>query len=107
MRCASPKGAGLTLVGLARAGGCEVFTRPDRIGGRRETRCRLTSSSTWRTRSPLFFASQPREDQVERVAGHLRDFWDPSMRAQLLEIVEAGHPALTPTVAAAAGRLRD
>ena len=54
----------------------------------------------------LFFASQPREDQVERVAGHLRDFWDPSMRAQLIEIVEAGHPALTPTVAAAAGRLR-
>ena len=55
----------------------------------------------------LFFASQPREDPVEPVAGHLRDFWDPSMRAQLLEIVEAGHPALTPTVAAAAGRLRD
>ena len=55
----------------------------------------------------LFFASQPREDQVERVAGHLRDFWDPSMRTQLLEIVEAGHPALTPAVAAAAGRLRE
>ena len=27
----------MTLVGLARAGGFEVFTRPDRIGGRRES----------------------------------------------------------------------
>ena len=31
------EGAGLTLVGLARAGGCEIFSRPDRIGGRRES----------------------------------------------------------------------
>jgi formate dehydrogenase subunit delta len=30
-----------------------------------------------------FFASQPGHDQAERVACHLRDFWDPAMRARL------------------------
>ena len=54
----------------------------------------------------LFFASQPREDQVERVAGHLRDFWDPSMRTQLLEIVEAGRADLNPIAATAVRTLR-
>ena len=27
------EGAGMTLIGLARSGGFEVFSRPDRIGG--------------------------------------------------------------------------
>jgi formate dehydrogenase subunit delta len=27
-----------------------------------------------------FFQSQPGEDQAERVAGHLKDFWGPEMR---------------------------
>ncbi len=53
-----------------------------------------------------FFGTQPREDQVARVAGHFRDFWDPRMRAQLLQIVEAGRSDLNPIAAAAAGRLR-
>lgn len=53
-----------------------------------------------------FFASQPREDQVERVAGHLRDYWDPRMRAQLVEIVDAGRPDLDPLAASAVERLR-
>jgi formate dehydrogenase subunit delta len=53
-----------------------------------------------------FFESQPREDQVERVAAHLRDFWDPSMRAQLLEIVEGDKHELRPLALAAANRLR-
>lgn len=30
-----------------------------------------------------FFKSQPGEDQAERVAGHLNDFWGPDMRAAL------------------------
>jgi formate dehydrogenase subunit delta len=30
-----------------------------------------------------FFRSQPGEDQAERVAGHLKDFWGPEMRADL------------------------
>lgn len=37
-----------------------------------------------------FFASQPGSDRVERVAGHLRDFWGPEMRAALKSYAEAG-----------------
>jgi formate dehydrogenase subunit delta len=53
-----------------------------------------------------FFASQPREDQVTRVAGHLRDFWDPRMRAQLIEIVEAGSADLNPIAVTAVRSLQ-
>jgi formate dehydrogenase subunit delta len=30
-----------------------------------------------------FFRTQPGHDQAERVAGHLKDFWGPEMRADL------------------------
>ncbi|WP_439562634.1 formate dehydrogenase subunit delta [Roseinatronobacter sp.] len=33
-----------------------------------------------------FFKSQPGDDGAERIASHLRDFWDPSMRAHLCEL---------------------
>jgi formate dehydrogenase subunit delta len=42
---------------------------------------------------------------VEAVAAHLRMFWDPRMRAQLLEAVEAGVPGLDPLVLEAAAAL--
>jgi formate dehydrogenase subunit delta len=30
-----------------------------------------------------FFRTQPGADQAERVAQHLKDYWDPRMRAEL------------------------
>lgn len=36
-----------------------------------------------------FFRSQPGADQAERVAGHLKDFWGPEMRATLKTHAEA------------------
>ena len=54
-----------------------------------------------------FFASQPREDQAGRVAGHLRDYWAPEMRADLLAREDAGAPGFNPLVVAAAARLRE
>ena len=54
-----------------------------------------------------FFESQRRENQVERVALHLRDFWDPAMRSELLRIVDSGGSRLKPIVLDAAERLRD
>ena len=54
----------------------------------------------------MFFASQPREDQAARVADHMRDFWDPRMRAQLFEIVDAGRADLNPLAATAVRTLR-
>lgn len=49
-----------------------------------------------------FFDSQRVGDPAENTARHLRDFWDPRMRAQLAEIVAAGGPGLSPTARAAA-----
>ena len=42
----------------------------------------------------VFFRSQPGTDQAERVAAHLRDFWDPSMRDQLHRFIAAGGTGL-------------
>lgn len=39
-----------------------------------------------------FFHSQPGDDQVERVAAHLKDFWGPEMRDEL-KACAAGHEA--------------
>jgi formate dehydrogenase subunit delta len=38
----------------------------------------------------LFFASYPRDEAVESVADHLRKFWEPRMRRQIVAYVEAG-----------------
>jgi formate dehydrogenase subunit delta len=53
-----------------------------------------------------FFRSQPGTDQADRVAAHLKDFWEPRMREQFLAMVEAGHKGLDPIAVAAAGKLR-
>ncbi len=53
----------------------------------------------------LFFKSQPGEDQSERVAAHLRDYWDPRMRAQLKAHVAAGGAGLDALVIRAAPRI--
>ena len=38
----------------------------------------------------LFFASYPREEGVAGVTNHLRMFWEPRMRRQIVAYVEAG-----------------
>lgn len=48
-----------------------------------------------------FFRSQPGEDQAERVAAHLRDFWEPRMIEALGAHVAAGGEGLDPLAAAA------
>jgi formate dehydrogenase subunit delta len=53
-----------------------------------------------------FFASQPRQDQAESVARHLRDYWDPRMRDELLRLAAAGDAGLNPVAAAAVERMR-
>ena len=52
-----------------------------------------------------FFATQPGDDRADRVADHLSDFWEPRMRAQLLEIVAEGGAGLSPLALEAAGKL--
>ncbi|WP_407495340.1 formate dehydrogenase subunit delta [Pseudooceanicola sp. MF1-13] len=45
-----------------------------------------------------FFSSQPGDDQAERVAAHLNDFWEPRMRSQLLSYLDQGGAGLHPLV---------
>jgi formate dehydrogenase subunit delta len=53
-----------------------------------------------------FFEAQPKEEAVEGVAKHINDFWEPRMRRQFFEIVDAGGEGLKPQVIAAAKSIR-
>jgi formate dehydrogenase subunit delta len=52
-----------------------------------------------------FFAAQGEEAVVPGVADHLKKFWDPRMRAQILAHLKAGGAGLDPHVRAALERL--
>jgi formate dehydrogenase subunit delta len=54
-----------------------------------------------------FFAAQGDEAMIAGVADHLRKFWDPRMRAQILAHLGTGGAGLAPNVAAAVARLRE
>lgn len=53
-----------------------------------------------------FFVTQPGQDQADRVASHLRDFWDPRMRARILDIAAQAENGLSPLAAEAVAKLR-
>lgn len=52
-----------------------------------------------------FFAPYTEEEAVAGIAGHLRSFWDPRMRRQLLDIGERTPDRLHPQVRTALARL--
>ena len=52
-----------------------------------------------------FFRSQPGTDQADRVAQHLRDFWDPRMRAAIRAHLAAGGEGLDDLARAAVQKL--
>ncbi|WP_018409383.1 formate dehydrogenase subunit delta [Methylocystis rosea] len=54
-----------------------------------------------------FFAPYPPERRAEGIRNHLRTYWDPRMRAELLALIEAGGAGLAPHVIAGAKLLRD
>jgi formate dehydrogenase subunit delta len=49
-----------------------------------------------------FFHTQPGDVAADKVAAHIRDYWDPRMRAQLRDYVAGGGDGLDPAVIAAA-----
>lgn len=53
-----------------------------------------------------FFLSKPHDEGVEGVAAHINDFWEPRMRRQFFEIVDAGGAGLKPLVIEAAVKIR-
>jgi formate dehydrogenase subunit delta len=52
-----------------------------------------------------FFAAYPEEEAVASTAGHLKSFWDPRMRAELLAHVAAGGDGLSDLALKAARKL--
>lgn len=54
----------------------------------------------------IFFTSQPGDDQAQRVADHINDFWEPRMRQQLIDYLASGGEGLEPLVLAAASRIK-
>lgn len=42
----------------------------------------------------MFFASYPRDEAVASVTDHLKKFWEPRMRKQIIEYVVHGGPGL-------------
>lgn len=53
-----------------------------------------------------FFETQPGTDRADRLAAHINDFWDPSMRAGLIAALDAGGAGLSPLVIEAAEAIR-
>lgn len=54
----------------------------------------------------LFMESKPHAEGVAEFAGHINDFWEPRMRRQLFQIIEAGGHELRPLVLDAAPAIR-
>jgi formate dehydrogenase subunit delta len=54
-----------------------------------------------------FFAPYPPERRAEGIRNHLRTYWDPRMRDELLALIEAGGAGLAQHVIEAAKLLQD
>jgi formate dehydrogenase subunit delta len=53
-----------------------------------------------------FFQSQGEEEAVSGVAEHINSFWEPRMRAQLFEMLDAGGQGFHPSILRAAPMIR-
>ena len=53
-----------------------------------------------------FMESKPHAEGVAGLAAHINDFWNPRMRGQLFDLIDAGGEGLRPLVREAAGKIR-
>ena len=53
-----------------------------------------------------FMESKPHEEGMTLLASHINDFWEPRMRRQLFERIDAGGAELRPLVMDAKGLIR-
>ena len=53
-----------------------------------------------------FMESKPHAEGVSGLASHINDFWEPRMRRQLFELLDAGGDGLRPLVLEAADQIR-
>lgn len=54
----------------------------------------------------MFMETKPHAEGVAGLAAHINDFWEPRMRRQFFEIVDAGGAGLRPLVLEAAKSIR-
>jgi formate dehydrogenase subunit delta len=54
----------------------------------------------------LFMETKPHAEGVAGLASHINDFWEPRMRRQLFELIDAGGTGLRPLVMDAAPSIR-
>lgn len=54
----------------------------------------------------MFMESRPHAEGVEGLASHINDYWEPRMRRQFFEIIDAGGEGLRPLVLDAAPLIR-
>lgn len=54
----------------------------------------------------IFFESKPHGEGVEGIAAHINAFWEPRMRRQLFEMLDAGQPGFRPLLLDAASSIR-
>ncbi|MBL9049025.1 MAG: formate dehydrogenase subunit delta [Tabrizicola sp.] len=53
-----------------------------------------------------FMESKPHAEGMTLLAAHINDFWEPRMRRQLFEVIDAGGAGLRPLVLDAKGLIR-
>jgi len=53
-----------------------------------------------------FMESKPHAEGVESLASHINDFWEPRMRRQFFDLIDAGGAGLRPLVLEAAPLIR-
>jgi len=53
-----------------------------------------------------FMESKPHAEGVAGVANHINDFWEPRMRRQFFDLLDAGSAGFRPLVVEAAGTVR-
>ncbi len=53
-----------------------------------------------------FMESKPHAEGVAGLASHINDFWEPRMRKQLFDVIDAGGAGLRPLVLDAAASIR-
>jgi hypothetical protein len=54
----------------------------------------------------VFFESKPHDEGVEGIAAHINAFWEPRMRRQLFEEVDAGCVGFRPLLGEATALIR-
>lgn len=53
-----------------------------------------------------FFESKPHDEGVAGIAEHINKFWDPRMRRQFFEMLDAGGAGMKPTVIEAGAKIK-